>query len=264
MLVFVVSCGDDPASEQENSDTSADRTDSSDSADDTDLADSGGQAEPADQTGDTEPTDPSETPDEDNDPENPLPDEEPATEKFCQYACTTAADCVQTSANAITDVDNYKCEARKCVYLGCLSDAECDEVYAGFGEKYYCNANGAYGYPECTPECTTAADCVSGTSTESAFDSDNYKCENKRCVYAGCNSDAECQYGGLENMRCVPEQYGERTLKICAQSCNTPADCANAVYPEELYLCEEGLCKMKSCESDEWCSEHVNPKFSCL
>lgn len=265
LLVFIVSCGhSQPSSEEETPDASAEETDSADSADDTDLADSG---EPAEPTSDTEPTEPSETPDTDKDPEEMSP-EEPAAEKFCQYACTTASDCVQTSANAITDEDNYKCEDHKCIYLGCLSDAECDEVYgavtAATGKVYRCNANGAYGYPECTPECTTASECAAGETTDNAFDLDNYKCESGRCVYAGCNSDAECQYGGLDYMRCVPEQYGDKTLKICAQGCTVPADCANAVYPEELYLCEEGQCKMKSCESDEWCSEHINPKFSCL
>lgn len=268
LLIFIVSCGDSPSSsEEESSDTSAEDTDSADSADDTDPADSGEPAEPTDNTGDTEPAEPSETPDADEIPEEPSP-EEPATEKFCQYACTTASDCIQAGANAITDEDNYKCEDRKCVYLGCLSDAECDEIYsavtAATGKVYRCNENGAYGYPECTPECTTASECAAGETTDNAFDLDNYKCENNRCVYAGCNSDAECQYGGLDYMRCVPEQYGGKTLKICAQGCNTPADCANAVYPEELYLCEEGLCKMKSCESNEWCSENINPKFSCL
>lgn len=265
LFVFIVSCGDDPDPyEQENSETPADRTDSADTAEEPGQADSSSdteQGEPTDPTGDTEPA---ETPDENGNPDGSEQNEEPATEKFCQFACEKDSDCVQKGANAIADEDNYKCNGGKCVYLGCKSDAECDEVYAEFGEKYYCNENGAYGYPECTPACTTAADCAAGTSTESAFDSDNYKCENSRCVYAGCNSDSECQNGGLNSMRCVPEKYGEKTLSICVQNCTSPADCANAVYPAELYLCEDQLCKMKSCESDEWCAEHVNPKFSCL
>ena len=262
-LLFVcVSCGDDPApAEQENPDTSADHTDSADTAADTDSADSAEQQEPAEQgeeTSDTGPDQSSETPDA---------DEEPA-EKFCQYACTNASDCIQAGANAISDEDNYKCEDHKCVYLGCLSDAECDEIYAAVtaatGKVYRCNANGAYGYPECTPECTSASECAAGDTTDNAFDLDNYKCENSRCVYAGCNSDAECQSGGLDYMRCVPEQYGDKILKICAQGCDTPADCANVVYPEEVYLCEDHQCKMKSCESDEWCAENINSNFSCL
>ena len=271
-LLFVcVSCGDDPApAEQENPDTSADHTDSADTAADTDSADSAEQQEPAEQgeeTSDTGPDQSSETPDADEDPGESLPDEEPA-EKFCQYACTNASDCIQAGANAISDEDNYKCEDHKCVYLGCLSDAECDEIYAAVtaatGKVYRCNANGAYGYPECTPECTSASECAAGDTTDNAFDLDNYKCENSRCVYAGCNSDAECQSGGLDYMRCVPEQYGDKILKICAQGCDTPADCANVVYPEEVYLCEDHQCKMKSCESDEWCAENINSNFSCL
>ena len=262
--VFVISCVDDSDSfEEENSGSSADLTDSADRADDADTADSGIDTEqadseintepevPADQTGDAEPSESAETPDEDHDV--PGQSEEPATEKFCLFACTKASDCVQSGSN---EANNYDCIDRKCVYFGCKSDAEC-------GENYYCNENGAYGYPECTPKCTTAADCASGTSTESAFDSDNYKCEDSRCVYTGCNSDAECQSGGIA-MRCVPEKYGERTRNTCFQSCSTPADCANAVYPEELYSCTDQVCRMKSCESDEWCAKYVNPKFSCL
>ena len=249
LFVFIVSCGDDPDPyEQENSENTTDNADSDDIAEVPGQADSGSdteQGEPADHTGDAEPSESAETPDEDHD--GPGQSEEPATEKFCQYACTTASDCVQSGSN---DANNYDCIDRKCVYLGCKSDAEC-------GGNYYCNENGAYGYPECTPACSTAADCAS------VFDSDNYKCENNRCVYSGCNSDADCQSGGLA-MRCVPEKYGKRTLNICLQSCSTPADCANAVYPEELYFCTDQVCRMKSCESDEWCAKYVNPKFSCL
>ena len=201
LLIFIVSCGDDPApAEQENSDTSADQADSADIPADTDSADTAEPSEPAEQgedTGDTEPDGPEETPDEDTDQEEPQEPEEPAAEKFCQYSCTTASDCIQTGSNAITDEDNYKCENHKCVYLGCLSDSECDEVYgavtAATGKVYRCNQNGAYGYPECTPECTTASDCAAGETTDNAFDLDNYKCEGGMCVYSGCNSDSECQ-----------------------------------------------------------------------
>ena len=266
LLIFIVSCGDSqPSSEEETPDTSAEETDSADSADDTDPADSGEPAEPTDNTGDTEPAEPSETPDADEIPEEPSP-EEPAAEKFCQYACATASDCVQGSASAINDEDNYKCENRKCVYLGCLSDAECDEVYP-HGRVYRCNKNGAYGYPECTPVCSNAEDCnlYGEGSTQYAYDLDNNKCENGFCVYTGCNSDAECEVSTYSSdYKCIEQDYSGKTLKICIIPCKTAADCANSVYPEEYYECRNSQCIAKSCESDEWCAENINPKFSCL
>lgn len=269
IFIFAVSCSDDPDPvDTENQGNPTDQADSADTSENQEPADTGDTTEPAETPDETEPAEPSETPDEDTKPEEQEPDEEPAAEKFCQYACTTASDCVQTGSNAMTDEDNYKCENHKCVYLGCLSDTECDEVYgavtAATGKVYRCNENGAYGYPECTPECTSASDCAAGETTDNAFDLDNYKCEGGRCVYSGCNSDSECQNGGLDYMRCVPEKYGEKTLNICAMGCETPADCANAVYPEEVYLCENQQCKMKNCESDEWCAENISSKFSCL
>ncbi|MBR6421139.1 hypothetical protein IKS86_00290 [bacterium] len=269
LLVFVVSCGDSPASGQESSDTSAEETDSAESADDTAPADSGEPAEPTDQTGDTEPAEPSETPDADKESEEPSP-EEPATEKFCQYVCTTASDCVPAGANAITDADNYKCEDGKCVYLGCLSDDECDEIYgsvtAANGKVYRCNKNGAYGYPECTLTCSTAADCDlygQGTS-QYAYDLDNYKCEGGLCVFTGCNSDAECEATmSSSDYKCMPQEYTGKTLKICNLPCKSAADCANSVYPEEFYECRNSLCVAKSCESDEWCKKYMTDDYVC-
>ena len=214
-----------------------------------------GEEKVSDADGNGETTPAEEEPDEDETPEN--------TAKHCVVACETAADCVISASNAIMDADNYRCVDRKCEYAGCNSDAECDEVYAAQDTKYYCNKNGAYGYAECTPACNAATDCAAGTSTDSAFDADNYKCENNRCVYAGCNNDAECQYGGIENMRCVPEKSGEKTLNICVQSCASPADCANPTYPEEFYECRNSQCVTKSCESDEWCKEYMTDDYVC-
>ncbi len=269
MFIFAISCGDDPApAESENQEKPGDQADSADTSGNPETADTGETTEPAETPDDTDPAEPSETPDEDENQEEHQEPEEPEAEKFCQYACTTASDCIQSGSNAITDEDNYKCENRKCVYLGCLSDAECDEIYgpvtAYTGKVYRCNKNGSYGYPECTPECTSASDCAAGETTDNAFDLDNYKCESGFCVYTGCNSDSECQSGGLDYMRCFPEKYGDKTLKICNKGCDTPADCGSAIYPAELYLCENKQCKMKNCESDEWCAEQVNSKFSCL
>ena len=276
IFIFDVSCGDSKkTNDPENQEKPADQTDSADTSENQEPADTGDTTEPAEQTepsGDTEPAEPSETPDKDEPQEEPQEPEEPAAEKFCQYRCTTVSDCIQGESNATNDEDNYKCENRKCVYLGCLSDAECEEVYesvtAATGTVYRCNKNGAYGYPECTPACSSAADCnnlCEAGTTQYAYDLDNYKCESGLCVYTGCNSDSECEATmSSSDYKCLTQEYSGKTLNICNIPCETAADCGNMVYPAEVYICENRQCRMKSCESDEWCAENINSKFSCL
>lgn len=271
LLVFVISCGDGSDTvKPEQQEDPADQADSADTSENQEPADTGDTTEPAETPDETEPAEPSETPDEDSDPEEQKP-EEPAAEKFCQYACTTAFDCLTGGTSAIYDEDNFKCENGKCIYLGCLSDAECDEVYGAVteatGRVYRCNKNGAYGYPECTPTCSNAEDCnlYGEGSTQYAYDLDNNKCENGFCVYTGCNSDAECEVSTYSSdYKCIEQDYSGKTLKICIIPCKTAADCANSVYPEEYYECRNSQCIAKSCESDEWCAENIDSKFSCL
>ena len=269
IFIFAVSCGDDPTpADTENQENPTDQADSADTTENQEPADAGDTTDPVEPSGDTEPAEPSEIPDKDE-PQEP---EEPAAEKFCQYRCTTVSDCIQGESNATNDEDNYKCENHKCVYLGCLNDAECEEVYesvtAATGTVYRCNKNGAYGYPECTPACSSAADCnnlCEAGTTQYAYDLDNYKCESGLCVYTGCNSDSECEATmSSSDYKCLTQEYSGKTLNVCNLPCETAADCGNMVYPEEVYLCENRQCKMKSCESDEWCAENINSKFSCL
>jgi len=274
LIVFFVSCSNSTSSRHKGTVTPADSSDSSYTGEEAEHPDSGNSAETSEQTdsgNDTAPEESSEKPDADGNSEDPQQNDEPAAEKFCQYACETDSDCVQGGASAINDEDNYKCENRKCVYLGCLSDAECDEVYSAVtqatGRVYRCNKNGAYGYPECTPVCSDAADCnlYGDGSTQYAYDLDNNKCENGFCVYTGCNSDAECEASTYSSdYKCIEQDYSGKTLKICNIPCKTAADCANSVYPEGYYECRNSQCIAKSCESDEWCAENVNKNFSCL
>ena len=289
LLVFVISCGDGgkSATSSENgesgrnnsensnengdvsdfenaeisdSDSSSDNSGQADVSADTDGRDDGEEAVPdADVNSETDPV---EEPDEDKPSEN--------TAKYCIFGCNTASDCVPAGANAITDADNYDCKNGTCEYKGCLSDAECDEIYgavtAATGKVYRCNKNGAYGYPECTPTCSTAADCdlYGQGSTGYAYDLDNYKCESGLCVYTGCNSDAECEATmSSSDYKCLPQEYVGKTLKICSLTCKSAADCANSVYPEEFYECRNSQCFTKSCESDEWCKTYMTDDYVC-
>ena len=274
LVIFVVSCGDSGSkSVEKENETQSDPADSADTAEETEQPDSGDTAEPAEQTdsdNDPAPEESPEKPDSDESPEensdDPQQNEEPAAAKFCQYACTKASDCLTVTSNAIYDEDNYKCENGKCIYLGCLSDAECDEVYGNVtaytGRVYRCNKNGAYGYPECTPTCSDVADCnlYGDGSTQYANDLDNNKCENGLCVFTGCLSDAECEASMYPSgYKCLPQEYSGKTLKICTPACQTDTDCPQS----GLYECKDSNCVMKSCESDEWCRKY-DEKYSCF
>lgn len=47
--------------------------------------------------------------------------------------------------------------------------------------------------PVCQLACGDVSECDLGTASS---DPDNYACPDGYCVYAGCNSDAECQSMG--------------------------------------------------------------------
>ena len=270
LFIFVISCGDGGKNEgdsENSSDSSLDGQNHAEESENTEISDydsnpdnSGKTDDPVNPDNGNEggETNPVEEPDGDKPSEN--------TAKYCTMGCNTASDCVMGSSTAITDTDNYKCEDGKCVYLGCLSDTECDEVYAAVtaanGRVYRCNKNGAYGYPECTPTCSTAADCnlYGEGSTQYAYDLDNNKCESGFCVYTGCLSDAECETTTYSDLyKCLPQEYSGKTLKICTLSCKSAADCPNS----NSYECKESQCVMKSCESDEWCKNYMGNDYFC-
>jgi hypothetical protein len=52
---------------------------------------------------------------------------------YCQYTCNTPSDCV-ISPLEIYDASHYACEDNWCVWLGCDSTAECQEI----GADYVC------------------------------------------------------------------------------------------------------------------------------
>jgi hypothetical protein len=100
----------------------------------------------------------------------------------CLQTCAVAADCATPSAPY--DDDNYACDAGACVYTGCNSDAECEDL-----GDYACESFEG-GLDLCVLTCDTPADCDGGSA---AYDEDNYACESGLCAYTGCNSDQECQ-----------------------------------------------------------------------
>ena len=112
----------------------------------------------------------------------------------------------------------------------------------------------------CQLGCTAAANC---TTASAAFDADNYRCDTGRCVYTGCNGDAECaatfsdpRYvcravvppsGGLP----VPE-----AAQNCVLGCTVASDCStpSAAFDADNYECIEGACHYTGCNADAECA----------
>ena len=116
----------------------------------------------------------------------------------------------------------------------------------------------------CRFECEQAADCDQGLP---AFDADNFECAAGVCVYAGCNSDAEC--GNLGICR----EIGGDAFARCHPACASAADCAidggGPLDDAENYQCIEGACAWTGCLDDAECVEvngegHVCREFPDL
>ncbi len=46
---------------------------------------------------------------------------------FCVRSCTTTDDCIE--ASSAFDADNFTCREKRCLWLGCNDDLECQETY---------------------------------------------------------------------------------------------------------------------------------------
>lgn len=82
----------------------------------------------------------------------------------------------------------HACQDSVCVDVGCMSDREC--VFATGNTQAKCVEG------ECAAPCTTDAECVSDDQTRFQV------CEDSRCVFVGCDSDAECR--ALLNLQSTP------------------------------------------------------------
>jgi len=118
----------------------------------------------------------------------------------CVPTCTTAADCSLDVAPY--DTDNYTCDRGGCVHHGCNNDAECDAYVAG----YVCyDTPGTY--PSCSIACTVPADCTQSAAQPAYANPDHYACTDGKCIFSGCESDAECAVDGVtQKYVCRPFQ----------------------------------------------------------
>ncbi len=108
----------------------------------------------------------------------------------------------------------------------------------------------------CRAGCTTAADCVQGGGTLTAYDADNYACESGVCRYTGCRSDTECLAMPGSAQRCVASWGG---VPVCQLGCAAPVDCVQGggalpAYDADNYACESGACRYLGCRSDDECA----------
>ncbi|MBM4355104.1 MAG: hypothetical protein FJ109_15185 [Deltaproteobacteria bacterium] len=112
--------------------------------------------------------------------------------KSCLAACSAPGDCPHPSRvdSPLYGADNYECKAGVCSYIGCHSDAECQEGISGTALAWVCSS-ALYGFPICSTPCTTPSDCTY-LAGNPIFDADNYACDLGICRHLGCQSDAEC------------------------------------------------------------------------
>src|SRR6185503_5611329 len=110
---------------------------------------------------------------------------------YCYYGCTAPADCAFGPAGGTSDVDNYACVDNVCGWTGCNSAAECAVTFNN--PDYTCEIAFGTIYPTCWETCDTVADCT--FSANAVYDADNYACDDGKCRWTGCNSNAECSAG---------------------------------------------------------------------
>lgn len=182
----------------------------------------------------------------------------------CKKACDTAANCVPADADVTKDENNWECVADGyCKLLGCQNAGECQTLFPAM-TNITCNTNVTP--QECTIPCTAPANCAD--ATKPLFDENNWACESDLCVHQGCTSDTECQdaYPALD---LVCAQYVDPP--VCFASCVEPVDCTDASVPADLFneahwLCTDGACEHKGCQSTPECvdSEIYGANYICV
>lgn len=153
----------------------------------------------------------------------------------CGPECTSAYDCTDTPDDPLVGVNNFRCQAGGCLYLGCQSNQDCTE---GLGEWWpECDLN-AWPWGQCLFRCNTAADCA---WDDELYGEDNWSCTGGVCRHLGCTSNYECeQHYGLEELRCARMPY--QSVPMCWYACTQDSDC----YSGEV--CYDGACGWIGCD----------------
>jgi hypothetical protein len=200
--------------------------------------------------------------DSDSDTDGDTDSDSDADLPYCVETCDDASDCVPSPASAITDEDNYDCNADGyCEYTGCNSTGECQDAYSS--DLYGCPEDpGPYTYSYCAHVCETAGDCDLGNEL---YDADNYDCSAEGfCQYTGCNDTAECE-AVLSGYECA--DVDGLDIDLCQLTCGEPADCvldsSTEAYDEDNYDCVDDLCVYAGCNSEAECEDGNGADWTC-
>jgi hypothetical protein len=176
----------------------------------------------------------------------------------CLLSCVAVSDCA--TPNALTDEDNWACDADLCEYLGCQSTEEC-QVALSSGDYVCENIGGPTS--TCVHTCAQASDCATNSALT---DADNWSCEGQRCKYVGCQSTNECQQV-YANPDYVCETAPGVPIPQCLHTCATSADCAtpSAVTDADNWSCDQNRCLYLGCQGNPECQEaYANPDYVCV
>ncbi|TNE84084.1 MAG: hypothetical protein EP330_30675 [Deltaproteobacteria bacterium] len=175
------------------------------------------------------------------------------TPPSCVEGCTAPSDC--DGGVLAYDADNYQCDAGACIYTGCNSNAECQDL----SSDYVCASVPGLSYDLCQLSCSVAADCDIGGGA--AFDADNYTCTGGVCRWTGCTSTTECQTTYGNDYVC-----GGGSVPTCVKGCTTPADCdlGSTAYDADNYACESGACVYTGCVGNTECEGLYGSGAQCV
>lgn len=165
----------------------------------------------------------------------------------CLPACSTPSDCALGAPGY--GAANYQCDRGGCVWIGCLSEADCSSV-----PNTTCVATPGTTLRTCQKRCSTPSDCSSNTP---AYDADNYGCTSGICEYVGCNSTPECA-ATINDPRIRCGRLPAWSFSACLYGCTTATDCAMAgagpAFDADNYRCTSGVCEFIGCHSAQECT----------
>jgi hypothetical protein len=170
---------------------------------------------------------------------------------YCRSVCSSSNDCVSSPSSAISDADNYACNANgRCDYLGCNNTNECVTVF--MSSDYGCIHFPGYAAPACVKTCSSAIDCEQPSPL---FGSDNYRCNNGGCEWLGCNTTAECTEV-YRDERYICDSFPGVPNKTCYLPCSSRNDCGtptSPAYDADNYDCVSSQCVYRGCNNANEC-----------